>query len=121
MFIERDGVNIERLDEQLRAALGDALVGVSVVSEGLMLHLTRALDPDQAANVRRIVREHDPNSLSAVQAQTRARQQKLAAARAAISAELDIALLGAADPSVLVLARYVAWLEQEIRDLRRGG
>lgn len=120
MFIEREAINLPLLDEQLRVALGAVFVGVSAVDGGVVIHLNGTADAAQTARARQIARDHDASAKTAWQAAQQARQQKLAAARASINADLAPELLGTADPALLTIARYVAWLEQEIRDLRGG-
>lgn len=119
IIVERYTVNIEALDETIRAALGDVVTGVSTRPGAVVIHLTDAASKSQANQARQIALDHDASILTDEQTAEAARIQKLQTARLANRTELDAEGIGTADLTTLKqVARKVAWMEQEIRDLR---
>lgn len=114
--IELKVVNIEALDASLRAALGVKTSGLSYHQGILTLHLLDSASAADQDSARAIVAAHDPAQLTPEQqAQSRLKQQR--------SENRDNPLLPedytAQLPLIRALAQKIAWLEQEIIDLRR--
>jgi len=119
IIVERQTVNIPALDQAARAALGDAVVGVSRRPGAAVIHLIADATRGQIEQARQIMLEHDPSLLTTEQTAEARRIQRLQAARQNNTTELDAESINSTDLTTLrQLARKVAWLEQEIRDLR---
>lgn len=117
---ERKAVNPEALDAELRAALGAALIGISAGPNGVLVHLQDDVTAQQVTTAQQLVAAHDPSRLSPRQQAEQERQQQLAALRSAKGAALNPTDYGSKDTLVQVLAQKLAWLEQEVLDLRGG-
>ncbi|MBN1286161.1 MAG: hypothetical protein JXB47_12255 [Anaerolineae bacterium] len=112
-------VHTPRLDEELRAALGAAYLGVSTDGDGVRVHLTDGATVSDEALAEATVLAHDhtqPSSVEAVQTEANAR---CAAATGAVNAADLVTLLAdlaAADTvddlreQVMALARVVSHL-----------
>lgn len=118
IVIERNAVNLEALDTDLRAALGNAVAGVSFGAGVVTVHLTSLALPNDAQTAQQIVLIHDSNKLSATQQAAAAQLVKLNAARQAQQGDLQPGNF--IDPLLNQLAQKIAWLEQEIIALRAG-
>lgn len=109
------GIDAEVLDEELRDALGEEVVGVSVGPGGLTVHVT-----DDAKGVRgrvqAIVMDHDPGKLSRRQAKVQERLLKRHEARLAAAEELDDTRIA----DLPELNRRVRRLEQEVLAILEG-
>jgi hypothetical protein len=97
-------VNVESLDEQLRAALGSKVAGLSTTKGEVIVHLESSVKADEVM-ARSVVAAHNPNSLSRVQEDALAWETERA--KFAVVWEFDKITLGQ-------LAQRVRWLEQEI-------
>lgn len=87
ILMENPGViNAERLDAELRTALGDAYTGLSGGRDGLRLHMTAAATNPEQAIARAIVAAHDPSLLTDAQQQQIDREATFAALQAAVEA-----------------------------------
>ena len=64
---DKGTINPERLDADLRAALGEACLGLSFSGGTVRVHLAAASTPQQADRAAAIVRGHDPTALTAAQ------------------------------------------------------
>ena len=118
IIIARASVNVEALDEQLRAALGAVTSGFSLASGSVILHLADKATPAQIDQARAIVTGHDPAALTPSQQAALSRRQKLDQARRDYgAAEIDLTIF-AANPLLQSLAQKIAWLEREIAALR---
>jgi hypothetical protein len=114
--IELKSVNLEALDADLRAALGAKISGVSYQRGVLTLHLLDSASEVEQASARAIVATHDPARLSTgQQAQVRLKQSRLENRDNPLSLDAFNSQL----PLIRALAAKIAWLEQEILDLRR--
>jgi len=122
IIIERSTINAEALDSDLRAALGAAITGVSIANGKLVIHLNDSATPQQEIQARQIVQNHNPAQLAPAQQAEAQRRQRLDQARqeSALQA-LDVQDYSKMDPAIRRLAQKIAWLEQEIADLRVGG
>lgn len=119
IIVKRQTVNLEALDETIRAALGDVVTGVSSRPGAVVVHLIDAATTTQANQAQQIVLNHDASELTAEQTAEAQRRQHLETAREANRSNLDAEGISTADVTTLKqVARKVAWLEQEIRDLR---
>lgn len=118
IIIPRAFVNVEALDEQLRATLGGVITGFSLANGQVTLHLVERATPVQIESARSIAVNHDPAVLSPSQQAALIRRQKLDQARRDFGAsEIDPSLF-AANPLLLSLAQKIVWLEREIAILR---
>ena len=118
--IERNtNINSEALDAAIRAAVGGKISGISTGSYGVCIHLTdettTAADIEQA---RSIVTAHDPAILTADQQARQDRTQALATARSAQATPINVAAYKSEKAIIKALAGKIAWLEQEIVELR---
>jgi hypothetical protein len=118
--IQRETVNIEALDAQLRDALGEVVHGISTGPKGVTAHLNDTATANDLAQAESIVTAHDPSVLTADQQNEIARQHQLAASRDANVEPIDPAIAKDQDAVIRLLVQKVAWLEQEIADLRIG-
>ncbi len=114
--IEKASINPERLDAELRAALGEACLGLSFSDGRVHVHLAAAPTPQQAALAAATVRDHDPARLTGAQQAARERETWLLfrlddEALAAEFAALDEA----------AFRREVARALAALRTLLRGG
>jgi hypothetical protein len=118
--IERGVVNIDALDSDLRAALGDSTSGFSVGGGRVIVHLLDSATRQQEDQARQIVLTHDPTRLTPQQQQQAERQARLDQARKDYgAAEIDLTVYASQGPIIQQLAQKIAWLEREISDLRR--
>ncbi len=118
--IERSIVNIDALDADLRAALGDITTGFSAGGGRVVVHLLDSATPQQETLARQIVLAHDPTRLTQQQQQEAERRSKLDQARQDYgAAEIDLTMYDTQEPIIQQLAQKIAWLEREIADLRR--
>jgi hypothetical protein len=118
--IERSIVNIDALDSELRAALGELTTGFSTGGGRVIVHLLDAATSQQEGLARQIVLAHDPARLTPPQQLEAERQAKLDQARKEYgAAEIDLAVYDSQGPIIQQLAQKIAWLEREIADLRR--
>lgn len=99
--IQRETINFEALDGALRAALGEQLVGMSTGPSGVTVYLT-----DNASDEQEQQAEIE-------------RQQQLAELRETNSEPFALGNYDAQPSLIQELAQRIAWLEQEIADLRR--
>jgi len=119
IIVERHAVNIEALDAELRSALGDVIAGMSTRPGAIVVHLSDAASKSQANQAQRLVLDHDATQLTSEQSGEVDRIQRLRAARQANRTALEVDGISNNDVDTIKrLARKVAWLEQEIRDLR---
>lgn len=110
--IERSTVNLESLDADLRAALGEAVSGISTHAGFVTVHFTGKSIPADTQTARQIIINHDPSKLTPAQQGQQEHAAKLASLRQQKGDDLDSAKF--ADPLLNELARKIAWLEQEI-------
>ena len=118
--IARNNVNVEALDAELQAALGNLSRGVSTGPYGVMVHLDDRATEAQIAQVQAIVEDHDPSVLTPEQQARQQRQARLETLRQTRGEALDPADYGGQDAPIQTLAQKLAWLEQEVIDLRGG-
>jgi hypothetical protein len=117
--IQKNAVNIEALDADLRTALGEVVSGLSLSHEGVTVHLIDKATPMHIDQARSIVLAHDPTVLTPAQQAALLRRQKLEQSRREQAAsELDQTPYIGKDPLLIALAGKIAWLEREIADLR---
>ncbi len=114
--VERNDVNVELLDAQLRAIGGDAFYGLSVQRGGITLCVSETASDTVQKQLMQAARQHDAAQVTD--------QQKAETERADILLErrkeplLNPEEYVTSDALLRALADKVAWLEQEVRDLR---
>lgn len=119
--LEREPVNVEALDNGLRAGLGSVFIGVSTADKRVTVFLSDAATPAQQKQARTLVSTHDPSQLTPRQQAEALRKQKLAQTRRDYgAADLDASAYDAQPALVRALAQKLAWLEQELLELRSG-
>lgn len=118
--IERPGINISALDQDVRAALGSAVFGVSTSGRFVIVHLDDKATSAQVNQVRQIVQSHDPSKLTPAQREENDRKARLEQLRQ-IDQPLDADGIGTAAADIRRLARKVSLLEAEIAALQKGG
>jgi hypothetical protein len=111
--IDREQVNVELLDSELKAALPGLVHGISSGRGKVVVHLDNDATNVQIANATQIVFGHDENRLTADQQKKLQREIDIAAGRIAHDEPFDTKTI-----TLEELATRIAWLEQEIRDLR---
>src|SRR5690606_7008291 len=117
IWLQQELVNIDALDEILRANLGEVVAGVSTSRGQLVIHLSDAASLNQVAEAKRLFEEHDPSQLS--------KRQQIQAERQAALAELQQHGTGAINledfrneaASIQHLAKRVALLELQLQEL----
>jgi hypothetical protein len=117
--VERPPVNAEALDANLRAALGELVMGISATREQVTAHLSDDATPEQLRQARAILLAHDASQLTPTQATEQERQAQLVVARAENAQPLNPADFQASASDVKALAARLMWLELELRELRR--
>lgn len=118
-----NGLNRGALNAQLAAALGAIYGGFAdrETRDGFVVtvNLTNAATQADIDQVNALMTNYDPQQLTPEQAARKQREQKLAAARRDYQgAELDPADFAGESALIQTLARKIAWLEQEVADLR---
>jgi hypothetical protein len=116
VWIDRSDVNIELLDAQLRAVGGDLVYGVSTQRGGVMVYISEAMSEKMRKQLAQIVRTHDSTQMTPQQEIAAERYTLLQEARS--DAPLSTEDFNGADTLTRALAKKIAWLEQEIRELR---
>jgi hypothetical protein len=116
--IAQKPVNIEALDADLRAALGSTVAGISTGPYGVEVHLSDDATPTQLNQARSIVQAHDATKLSAQQQAEVQREAQLEQARQDNATSLNVSDYSGQNALIQKLAQKIAWLEQEIADLR---
>ncbi len=116
---ERDAVNLETLDADLRAAFGDTIVGVSLddvgeVTRGRVL-VAGDWTPEDEARLTDLLAAHDPSVVSAGE-QKRARRDAARVTLAAMIDALDLSEPLTNDPKLARLEKAVRLLLAERRD-----
>ena len=114
--IERTDVNLELLDAQLRTVGGESFHGLSADRVGVTLHLSDATPANLQKALERIVRQHDATQMTPQQEARAARQTQIEQGRT--HAPLDKTRYTDSPALIQALAEKIAWLEQEMRDLR---
>lgn len=120
--IERlEAVNVEALNAQLVALLGDQFFGFSIEETMVIVYLAVEVSDTQQGQVIEIVSTHNPDVKTPQQQAEELRLQQLENARSLFASPLlpleEYASTGA---PLLRLAEKISWLEQEMRDLRRN-
>lgn len=118
--------NLDRLNEELAATLGDAgegrlWYGVSSTGREVIVHLADTATAEQSAVIRSVVQRHDATQLTAHQQAEQTRKALLEVMRTANTTALDEAAFASTPDHVQTLARKIAWLEQEVIALRLRG
>lgn len=113
------GVNLEALDDRLRALPGAAAKGISLRRGVVIVHLDAEAREEQIAAIRSLVRSHDPRQLSAAQQNQKQRAEQIRTAHAdALAARKASA--GDLSEQVALLARRIDWLEKLLEALVAG-
>jgi hypothetical protein len=118
--IEVSAVNTELLLSELQAAAGSAVAGV-VFTDKVIVTIEDNTTQAAINQIRQVVRSHDATKRTPRQQADLARQTKMESMRRDY-AGTDIDLSGySAQPAIVQrLAQKIAWLEQEIIELRGG-
>lgn len=116
--VERRQINSQALTAELRAVLGEQMLGLSTRPDAIVVYL--ADGPIDETEIRRIVTNHDPAQLTARQQAQQQRRADLVAARAEQNEVLNVSEFESLSPAMRQLARKLRWLELEVRSLRGG-
>lgn len=116
LWIERADVNVDLLDAQLREVSEEGFYGLSTGRGGVTLYISDTLDTEQRQQLIDIARAHDATALTPQQQAALARYEMLEQGRA--DEALDMAAYAQSSVEIHTLAQKIAWLEQELRDLR---
>lgn len=115
------GVNLEALDEGLRALPGAVVNGVSLRRGALTVHLAAEAGDEQAAAIRSLVNGHDPQKPSAGQQARKAREAQLKSAHDdAKAARQEAKGPATVNEQVALLTRRIDWLEKLLEALVAG-
>jgi hypothetical protein len=118
-----NGLNRDALNAQLAAAFGVLYAGFAdrETRTGFVVtvNLTNAATPSDIEQLNTLMAQHDPAALTPEQQARKQREQKLSDARRDYrGSELNPADYAGEGALIQALARKLAWLEQEIADLR---
>jgi hypothetical protein len=116
-------LNREALNAQLAQTFGALYAGFadSETREGFVVtvNLTSAVTPKDIEQLNAFMAQYDPTALTPEQQARKQREQKLSDARRSYrGGELNPADYAGESALIQTLARKLAWLEQEIADLR---
>jgi hypothetical protein len=114
--IERIDVNVELLDAQLRAVGADQFYGLSLQSGAVILYLSDTTPSNVQNTLSRLTRQHDATQLTPQQEARAIRQRQIEQGRT--RQPLDEKQYDSSPALIQALAAKIAWLEQEVRDLR---
>ena len=117
--------NLEALAAGLAAQFGGLFQGIAIGFTGdddvVTVNLADEATSQQVNQARSIIENHDPAVLTPRQQEEQERQQKLAAMRESYrDVEVDPADYSGEKSVIQALAQKLAWLEQEVVDLRGG-
>jgi hypothetical protein len=118
-----NGLNREALNHQLAQAFGPLYAGFAdrETRAGFVvtINLTSEAAPADLDRLNQLMAQYDPTVLTPAQQAQKQREQKLAEARRDYKGgELNPADYAGENALIQALARKLAWLEQEIADLR---
>lgn len=118
-----NGINHDSLHAQLATALGPVYAGYADIttSDGVLVtvNLTGAATQTDIDQLNSLMAVYDPTQLTAAQQARQDQTQKLADTRSNYQGvDLDPATYSGEAALIQALARKIAWLEQEIADLR---
>lgn len=116
MKIERTDINVELLDSQLRAAGGADFYGLSLQRGGVILYVSDAISAEAQRTLGSIARQHDATQVTPQQ-QAQA-ERKVVLEQGRTRAPIDEKQYEGSPALMQALAAKIAWLEQEVRDLR---
>jgi len=111
-------INVRSLDAELRDVVGIGYIGLSTRLSDVIVFFEDDTTSELVRQAADVVANHDASILTAEQEAEIAREQALATARNRYPDALDPALFDSSPVDVQALAERLAWLEQEIRDLR---
>lgn len=115
------GVNVEALDEGLRALPGAVVNGISLRRGALIVHLEAEADDRQTAAIRSLVSDHDPQKPSAAQQARKTRDAQLKSAHDdAKAARQEAKGPATVNEQVALLTRRIDWLEKLLEALVAG-
>jgi hypothetical protein len=117
IIIDRAVINLTLLDAELRAALGKAMTGISTRAGVVIVHLAKTATGDHETQAKLLVQAHNATALTPEQQTQKTRVERLQTDRARFTAPLNPSDF-TANPVLQTLATRIAWLEQELRDLR---
>ena len=117
------GLNREALNAQLAQAFGALYAGFAdrETHEGFVVtvNLTSAATPADIERLNTLMAQYDPTALTPEQQARKQREQKLSDARRNYrGSELNPTDYAGESALIQTLARKLAWLEQEVADLR---
>ncbi|MCA0456133.1 MAG: hypothetical protein LCI00_19300 [Chloroflexi bacterium] len=112
--------NIEALDQALKTALTEAICfGVAADKNGYAIVLDDKATAAQVNQALAIAAAHDPNVLTAKQQAEVTRAAKLEQMRRDYTAvDFDLSAYGSQPALIQKMAQKIAWMEQEINQLR---
>lgn len=111
-------VNIEKLDEDLRASLADKFLGISTRRGEVLVFMADDTPSADVLQAGQLVENHDSRLLTVEQQEEINNWQAIDNARLANSEGLNLSDYDASEALIQNLAQKIAWLELEIRDLR---
>ena len=114
--VKRSEVNLEALDNEIRALLGTNFSGVSFDGEEIILHFGADAPSAQIAEALRLAETHNPTRLTPRQQMEIDRKTRLEELRRANAKTLDLAEYEAAPSEIRQLAEKIAWLELELAE-----
>lgn len=116
LWIERPDINVELLDAQLRAIGAGSFYGLSAQRGGVILYMNDSTPVDLQKSLARVAQQHDAAQMTPKQEAQAARQSRLEEERTNLP--LDEKHYEGSPALIKAMAAKIAWLEQEVRDLR---
>lgn len=115
---KRNNVNPEALDEAIRDEFGAQVSGISSGPYGVKVHFVDEPSAEQINRVREMVQNHDPSVQTPEQQAAERRRHTLEQLRSENADDLDISAFKGEKALIQRLAQRIAWLEQEIHEMR---
>jgi len=117
--VKRNTVNFDALNDDLRDALDEVVIGLSTRPGAVIVHLSDEATSEQLAEAQKIAISHDETVITTAQTVELAQSQSLYAARDANQEKIDADRVWRVNLRTFKqMINKIAWLEQEIRDLR---
>lgn len=117
---EKQAINPDLLHEELAEQLDSGFAGVSAGSSGVRVIFNRPFRKGETTVIAQVLAKHDAEKLSTRQAAEVERKGLLAMHREVNTLPVDVRDFVGEPDAVQALAAKIAWLEQEILELRRG-
>ncbi|MCA9884712.1 MAG: hypothetical protein KC708_17155 [Anaerolineae bacterium] len=115
---ETKAINVELLDETIRASLGERIFGISQSEQEIMVHLSDEANARDVAQVREIFEAHDATHLTNRQQEQQNNRLTLTQLREENSGLFDLSTVGNERGPIREMAKRLAQLELEVMEMR---